>query len=111
MRKLFYHINRYGWCIKNYWLFSLKMRNFDYGYILMMMEHQLKILDKHMKRDAITEDHDWEERKKTIEILGRINDCAHDYGYENWQDVERKENEEWNELFDILKGRMRNWWD
>jgi len=111
MRKLFYRINRYGWCVKNYWLFSLRMRNYDYAYILMMMQHQLKILDKHMKRDAITEDHDVKERERAITLLARANDSTYDYGYSKWQDVERRVNEDWDELFDILKEHMRNWWD
>jgi hypothetical protein len=111
MRKLFYYINRLGFNIKNYWLFSLKMRNFDYGYILMMMQHQLEILDRHMKRDALTEDHSVKEREKAIELLARINDPHYDYGLDSWQDVERMENRDWEELFTILKEHMREWWD
>ena len=111
MRKLFYHINRWGWAIKNYWIFSLKMKPFDYAFILYMMEHQLKILDRHMKRDAITEDHAVKERERALELLRNINDFNYDYGHDNWQDVERRENEEWEELFNLLKDHMREWWD
>ena len=111
MRKLYHHLNRWTWAIKNYWLFSLKMRNFDYAYILYMMQHQLELLDRHMKRDALTEDHDVEARERALNLLARINDPTYDYGYDDWRDVERRENEDWDELFDILKGHMRNWWD
>ena len=111
MRKLFYHINRWGFAIKNYWIFSLRMKPYDYAFILDMMQHQLEILDRHMKRDAITEDHAVKERERVIEILSHINDSTYDYGYENWEDVARLEQQEWDELFDLLKAHMREWWD
>lgn len=111
MRKLFYHINRWGWAIRNYWIFSLRMKPYDYAFILQMMKHQLEILDRHMKRDAITEDHAVQERERAIEILFHLTDDTHDYGHVRWQDVERAQNEDWTELFDILKEHMQEWWD
>ena len=111
MRKLYYHINRWGWAIRNYWIFSLRMKPYDYAFILQMMLHQLKILDKHMKRDPITEDHDEKERFRAIELLTRIVDDTYDYGHTNWEVIEREGNKDWDELFALLHRHMRNWWD
>ena len=76
-----------------------------------MMLHQLLILDRHMKRDAITEDHAVVERERVIEILDNIKNGKYDYASTDWKQVERLEEEEWNELFDLLKAHMREWWD
>lgn len=111
MRKLYYHINRWGWAIKNYWIFSLRMKPYDYAFILEMMLHQIKILDRHMKRDAISEDHDEVERERVIELLTRLNDDAYDYGASDWREIEIQENKDWNEMFLLLHDHMRNWWD
>jgi len=111
MRKLYYHINRWGWAIRNYWIFSLRMKPYDYDFILQMMLHQLKILDKHMKRDAITEDHEVEERERAIELLTRLNDDAYGYGLDKFDEIEKRLNDDWDELFAILHDHMQSWWD
>jgi len=87
------------------------MKPYDYAFILHMMLHQLKILDRHMKRDAISEDHSVEERERAIYLLTVLNDDSYDYGYTNWKDIEVQENKDWDELFDILNKHMREWWD
>lgn len=119
--------------IKNliiYFPIVINMRNWDYVYILGMMQFQLlellKTIENGLEIDEtrIPKEHNI---KKTLELLKSITE--YDYlersGYNDNRDYEWGSDEfhkinlkardleesEWNELFDILKRDMRGWWD